>query len=726
MPIKGFAIVFLLCIILHFSLPASADTWSQTAFTDGSFSDTVTTTNAAEVTLKQNIDTGNGADGPLTISSPATFNPANTTSTVNTSSGSNSIQVTATAGFANSNEIIIINLKGTSANVGLYEFARINSIDGTTFNLNRSLTNTYDGAIDKIVIQCVPNYTNVTINAGGSLTCNAWDGTSGGVLVFRATGTVQVNVTDGINANSKGFAGGIGYTPGTPAGGGESYNGTGGSGGKFNTAGWDAQGGSGGGGALAGTSGYAGGTSPTAGSGGGGGGGAKTIANQYSCGAGGGGGGNGSPGSGGEGYNYGSDGSTITGGNGGAGHISSEADGGGGGGGANDGRTADGSGSSTLNTRTYLGGGGGAGGGANYNNGADIKAGGAGGIGGGIIFISATTVTVASGASINVKGGQGANGGWDVASAGGGGAGAGGSIIIFTNNFTNSGSITANGGAARTACVYNGGPGGGGRTYARYSSFTGNQPTPNYSGGNLSYLTIGTYVSSLINPSGLVSWGVLTYTKTVPANTAFTVDILKADNSVYASNVISGTDLSAIVPKYTPIKLRANFTSDNVQTPTLSDWGINYIGGGVTVTTTNWTDVIQGKAVAMGTAVAHVKFEMKTVEGTARWKRFRIDKGLKAYTNIACPDCKIEVQLWMENSNNGYWDINDTFISKGTFTNGVCWLNMNRWQITTTSKTYYIVYKLANDIGGGQRAGVKIADSSYLEFENATCVGVPP
>jgi hypothetical protein len=126
----------------------------------------------------------------------------------------------------------------------------------------------------------------------------------------------------------------------------------------------------------------------------------------------------------------------------------------------------------------------------------------------------------------------------------------------------------------------------------------------------------------------------------------------------------------------------------------------------------------------MGNSIAFVKFKMKSSSGTALWKRFRIDKNTSGMTT-PCPDEKIEVQVWMESSGNDYWDINDTLISKGSFSNGICWLNMKRWQITDTEHTYYIVYKLANDIGGGQRAGVKITNNDYLEFENGSCVGVP-
>jgi hypothetical protein len=245
------------------------------------------------------------------------------------------------------------------------------------------------------------------------------------------------------------------------------------------------------------------------------------------------------------------------------------------------------------------------------------------------------------------------------------------------------------------------------------------------------YSYSGSLASSPITPTDVSYWGVLRYSVTSPTYTTLTIDVLNsADNSLLVANVLSGTNLYDTYPAafsgITGIKLRANFATDNTgRTPTLSDWNVDYLTGKV-ITTTNWTSMIPaGKSVAMGQSIAHVKFDMKTTGGTANWKKFRIDKGV---TGVATPvpDNKIEVQVWMENSNNGFWDVHDTLIAKGNFTNGICYLNMNRWQVTTTTKTYYIVYKLANDIGGGQRAGVKIADSSYLEFENATAVGVPP
>ena len=44
----------------------------------------------------------------------------------------------------------------------------------------------------------------MTINGGGSLTASAWDGTSGGIVAFRATGSVAINAGASIDASALG------------------------------------------------------------------------------------------------------------------------------------------------------------------------------------------------------------------------------------------------------------------------------------------------------------------------------------------------------------------------------------------------------------------------------------------------------------------------------------------------------------------------------------------
>jgi hypothetical protein len=460
------------------------------------------------------VDIGSGADGPLILST--VFNINTQTNgynsrtfadgviwfiTVDITSGQTIISsgLARPSGFAVGDEIMIINLQGTASdynNVGLYEFKRIAVITGTASIIVDSVfTNRYNGVTQKIHVQRVPNYTDVTINTGGTITCTAWNGTTGGVIAFRANGTVQVNAINGINASGAGFRGGIGKLGNERAPGGEGYNGTGGTGGTYennaNRNGTSGQGGGGGGGdrwdnAIIGT-----GITGTVGSGGGGGGGgfgyysdAQGVADG-AYGGGGGGGGNATAGEGGWSMtNSGYDGDTNgvrSGGGGGdsdafggtvASYSDDEAYPGGGGGGGSDGRNGD---ASTLNQRAYMGGGGGAGGSAkdeNVSSPSNNQYGGNGGNGGGIIYIAANIINVADTGTINADGitpdapvnGPNEN---CIAAPGGGGGGAGGSIILSANQLVNYGDVTASGvsGSYSSVLGMEGGYGGDGMTY---------------------------------------------------------------------------------------------------------------------------------------------------------------------------------------------------------------------------------------------------------------------
>lgn len=115
--------------------------------------------------------------------------------------------------------------------------------------------------------------------------------------------------------------------------------------------------------------------------------------------------------------------------------------------------------SSTAGIFTYLGGGGGGGGGGGTNSVGNYGSG--GGAGGNIVFISFSIVSNTG--TISAIGGAGAAGGF---SGGGGGGGGGGSIVIVTTSHTNSGSELVTGGA--------GGAGGGGGGLAGSTGSTGN------------------------------------------------------------------------------------------------------------------------------------------------------------------------------------------------------------------------------------------------------------
>jgi hypothetical protein len=359
-----------------------------------------------------NIDIGDGADGPITINTVKNINTdviaggrsysdgVNWQITNNVAFGQATISsgTSRPNGFAVGDEIMIINLKGTStnySNVGLYEFKTITALpNSTSITVDSNLTNSYDGTTQKIMVQRVPNYTDVTINTGGSLTCNAFDGNKGGVVAFKASGTVTVNAADGITATSKGFSGGNGGGGAGSGTAGETYNGVG-----------------------------------TIGGGGGGGSGNSTMLCAWASGGGGGNGGYGNAGSGSNhGNSYG-----IT-------NLTSKlflGSGGGGGGGAY--------------SMCYQG----------ACTGA-WAAGGNGGNAGGIIYISSNTITVNSGNAISSNGSNGTSGTNQInctrAYGGGGGGGAGGSIAVLAGQINDSGNISASGGSGagggRTYAAY--------------------------------------------------------------------------------------------------------------------------------------------------------------------------------------------------------------------------------------------------------------------------------
>lgn len=106
-------------------------------------------------------------------------------------------------------EVLIITMQGADA--GTYETASVADASGAVITLTTGLTYSYDGANDKVTVQRVPNYTDVTVENGGTLTAHAWDGETGGVIFFRA-----LNVT--VKAGGEIKASGLGHTGGAIAG----------------------------------------------------------------------------------------------------------------------------------------------------------------------------------------------------------------------------------------------------------------------------------------------------------------------------------------------------------------------------------------------------------------------------------------------------------------------------------------------------------------------------
>ena len=356
------------------------------------------------------INYGDGSFGSATISNSQVVNSYKKIQGV---SGSNfTLANTSSFSLANGNVVLIINMF-----TGEYELRQVTGIAANVVNLSSgSIPNTAFSTNSQMIT--IRQYLNLTIAAGGEITCPAWDGETGGVVCFLVQNTLNLTAGE-IDVEGKGFSGGNGGNGGSGGSGGfggfsgsnslsqGGNTGYGGSG--INGAGW------GGGEGQAGTNGIAGslayfsltsGTLPCG----------NTIA---SC--------NNSPNPSGRLY---------------------MGDGGAGGNGGN-GKSGAGGGGSNCNQPGIDGGVGGSGG-----------LGGNGGFGGGIIYIKSASVVhgntlikamgiSGSNGTAGIAGGNGGNGtcgggGGDGADGGNGGngghGGAGGAIKISKGN----GSIVAN------------------------------------------------------------------------------------------------------------------------------------------------------------------------------------------------------------------------------------------------------------------------------------------
>lgn len=96
-------------------------------------------------------------------------------------------------------------------NTGLYEFAEVRSVpNSTSIVLGCGLKNSYDSnsSFFRTIVVRVPRYTALTIDPGGVLTCDDWNGTVGGILAVEVQGNTTINTGGLIDVSGKGFRGG--------------------------------------------------------------------------------------------------------------------------------------------------------------------------------------------------------------------------------------------------------------------------------------------------------------------------------------------------------------------------------------------------------------------------------------------------------------------------------------------------------------------------------------
>lgn len=222
---------------------------------------------------------------------------------------------------------------------------------------------------------------------------------------------------------------------------------------------------------------------------------------------------------------------------------------------------------------TFAGGSGGGGG-----SGGNSCGSGGGGAGGGAIQITAGTSIAITG-SVLANGGNGGSDG--NGNCGGGGGGSGGAIWLRSPTLTNSGTISALGGAAGASQVQTkGGAGSDGRIRLDGNTIVAGTttPMPGFT-GTLPYMASGTTITQPIAPQNVCAWGKLTFSiDTTAMGSNVVIDILDANNAVLAPNVMNNADLSTIAPiaAAKSIKLRATLTAGKGGTPKLTSWKVEY------------------------------------------------------------------------------------------------------------------------------------------------------
>ena len=93
-------------------------------------------------------------------------------------------------------------------NTGKFEFFEVSSVPTpTTITVDCGLTNNYT-ASGKVQVIRVQRYNSLTITAPGVLTCQAWNGTTGGVLAIEVANNTVINAGGRIDASGTGFRGG--------------------------------------------------------------------------------------------------------------------------------------------------------------------------------------------------------------------------------------------------------------------------------------------------------------------------------------------------------------------------------------------------------------------------------------------------------------------------------------------------------------------------------------
>jgi hypothetical protein len=154
---------------------------------------------------------GSGSDGVRTFTSNAQLVPPVYAAVASASAGGSSLAISGMVAepplteFVPGQLILIHQTRGGSA--GTWELAQVQSYAlGNVFTVD-PLVNSYSSAgSDRAQVLVVPQYTDVTVNVGVTVSAIPWNGSTGGVIAILANGTMTV--AGAVSGTATGYEGG--------------------------------------------------------------------------------------------------------------------------------------------------------------------------------------------------------------------------------------------------------------------------------------------------------------------------------------------------------------------------------------------------------------------------------------------------------------------------------------------------------------------------------------
>ena len=148
---------------------------------------------------------GDGSDGAKTYSVNDTDVPKDAVVESGTASSNNIVVSGVATPFTAGDKILIHQSRGSGA--GAWELNEVQSYAVGNITTVEPLVNSYStgGVADpeRAQVLVVPQYTNLTIDVGVTVTAKAWDGATGGVIAFLVNGTATV--AGEISASERGY-----------------------------------------------------------------------------------------------------------------------------------------------------------------------------------------------------------------------------------------------------------------------------------------------------------------------------------------------------------------------------------------------------------------------------------------------------------------------------------------------------------------------------------------